>query len=49
MKKIGIVTHYQESINYGGNFQAYALSRFLNENNCRAEKIAFFVPKLAFI
>lgn len=29
--KIGIVTHYYKSINYGGNLQAYALCRKLGE------------------
>lgn len=29
--KIGIVTHYYKSKNYGGNLQAYALCEFLNK------------------
>lgn len=40
-KKIGIVTHYYKSYNYGGNLQAYALCEFLNQNNYDAEQIAF--------
>ncbi len=41
MKKVGIVTFYHNSSNYGGNFQAYALCKFLNKNNIPAEQIAF--------
>lgn len=29
--KIGILTHYYQSVNYGGNLQAYALCRVLQE------------------
>ena len=29
--KIGIVTHYYKSLNYGGNLQAYALCKYLND------------------
>ncbi len=29
--KVGIVTHYFKSKNYGGNLQAYALSQFINQ------------------
>ena len=29
--KIGIITHYYNSKNYGGNLQAYALQRYLAE------------------
>ena len=31
--KIGIITHYYQSQNYGGNLQAYALCRFLNKRH----------------
>ena len=31
--KIGIITHYYKSKNYGGNLQAYALCEFLNKNH----------------
>lgn len=40
MKKIGIVTHYYKSKNYGGNLQAYALCEFLNKNYI-AEQICY--------
>lgn len=40
---IGIVTHYYNSTNFGGNLQAYALCRFLNENFpfVKAEQISY--------
>lgn len=41
MKKIGIITHYHDSINYGGNFQAYALCEFLNQNDFQPEQLSF--------
>ncbi|MCQ2387258.1 MAG: polysaccharide pyruvyl transferase family protein [Clostridia bacterium] len=40
-KKIGIVTHYYNSKNYGGNLQAYALVEFLNKNGYNAQQISF--------
>lgn len=41
--KVGIVTHYYQSTNYGGNLQAYALCRFINDTFpfARAEQIAY--------
>lgn len=39
--KIGIVTHYYKSTNYGGNLQAYALCKFLNNLGYTAEQICF--------
>lgn len=40
-KKIGIITHYYDSTNYGGNLQAYALCVFLSEQGYAAEQICF--------
>ena len=42
MKKVGIITHYYLSDNYGGNLQAYALAEFINrlDGYC-AEQICF--------
>ncbi len=40
-KKIGIITHYYKSLNYGGNLQAYALCEFLNKQDVVAEQISF--------
>ncbi len=37
--KIGIVTHYYKSENYGGNLQAYALCSALNKLGYEAEQI----------
>ena len=37
--KIGIVTMYHNSINYGGVLQAYALTKILNDNGYDAEQI----------
>ena len=38
--KIGIITHYYNSENYGGNLQAYALCRVLNKMGHNAEQIS---------
>lgn len=38
--KIGIVTHYYKSENYGGNLQAYALCKVLNDMGHEAEQIS---------
>ncbi len=40
-KKIGIITHFHESINYGGVLQAFSLCKFLNDNGFIAEQILF--------
>lgn len=37
--KVGILTHYYKTHNYGGILQAYALVRFLRENGFDAEQI----------
>lgn len=39
--KIGILTHYYSSMNYGGVLQAYALAAFLQEHGYEAEQISF--------
>lgn len=41
MGKIGIITHYYNSKNYGGVLQAYALCRFLRNQGYDAEQIQF--------
>lgn len=41
MLKIGIFTHYYKSSNYGGNLQAYALCKFLNNSEYLAEQISY--------
>lgn len=43
--KIGIITHYYKSQNYGGNLQAYALCEFLKQKGYNAEQICFEVLK----
>ena len=40
-KKIGIVTHYYGSVNYGGCLQAYALTHVLNEMGYDACQISY--------
>ena len=40
-KKVGIITHYYKSQNYGGVLQAYALCRFLQQCGFEAEQICF--------
>mgnify|MGYP003292001345 CR=1 FL=1 len=47
MKKIGIITHYHKSHNYGGILQAYALSRYLNESGFSAEQISYHLSSPA--
>lgn len=39
--KIGILTHYYLTHNFGGILQAYALTRFLNDNGFDAEQIRY--------
>lgn len=41
MKKIGIITHYYNSTNYGGVLQAYALCQFLRGQGYDAEQIQY--------
>ncbi len=43
--RIGIITHYYKSENYGGNLQAYALCRYLNEMGYDAEQISYDIRK----
>lgn len=38
---IGVITHYYKSDNYGGNLQAYALCRCLQDMGYRAEQICY--------
>lgn len=39
--KIGIITLYYKSLNYGGNLQAWALCHFLNSKGYEAEQIQY--------
>ncbi len=39
--KVGIITHFYESVNYGGVLQAYALTKKLNTNGVDAEQICY--------
>lgn len=39
--RIGIITHYYKSENYGGNLQAYALCKVLKKLGHQAEQISF--------
>lgn len=41
MNKIGIITYYYNSINYGGVLQAYALVKVLEKNNVVVEQISY--------
>ncbi|MCR5142752.1 MAG: polysaccharide pyruvyl transferase family protein [Ruminococcus sp.] len=45
MKKIGIITHYYKSTNYGGNLQAYALCKYLINEGYEAEQICYPIFK----
>lgn len=40
-QKIGIITMYHNSKNYGGVLQAYALVKFLNDSGYEAEQVRF--------
>lgn len=44
-KRIGIITHYYHTLNYGGVLQAYALCKYLNSNGYSAEQICFDYAK----
>lgn len=46
MKRIGIITHYYGSLNYGGVLQSYALTAYLNKNGFCAEQISY--PLMAY-
>ena len=39
--RIGIITHYYKSLNYGGVLQAYALCRYLNKQGYEAKQICY--------
>lgn len=39
--KIGIITHYYKSTNYGGNLQSYALCAYLKEKGYQVEQICY--------
>lgn len=41
MKKVGIITHYYNSSNYGGLLQSYALCYVLNERQLICEQICY--------
>ena len=43
--KVGIVTHYYHSENYGGNLQAYALCRVIQGLGHEVEQISYKRPK----
>lgn len=47
--KIGILSHYYHSVNYGGNLQAYALCRFLQTHfsGVQAEQVSYDIRKNA--
>lgn len=39
--KVGIITHFYNTINYGGILQAYALCRYLRQSGIDAEQICY--------
>ena len=41
MKKVGIVTHYFNSTNYGGVLQSYALCKYLNNQKVPCEQVCY--------
>lgn len=46
--KIAIITEYYNSSNYGGNLQAYALTRFLNANGYDTKQLQYMRPSRSF-
>lgn len=40
-EKVGIITHFYQSVNYGGVLQAYALTKKLNSTGIDAEQICY--------
>lgn len=40
-KKVGILTHYYHSENYGGVLQSYALCKYLNDNGVEAKQVCY--------
>lgn len=40
-QKIGILTHYYRSANYGGILQSYALCKFLNDHGAEAKQVCY--------
>ncbi|MBQ2815851.1 MAG: polysaccharide pyruvyl transferase family protein [Clostridia bacterium] len=46
--KVGILTHFHNSVNYGGVLQAYALCEFLNKNGHDASQI-LYLPKMTLV
>ena len=47
--KIGILTHYYRSLNYGGMLQAYALAMYLRRNGFDAEQISYAFSSEPFL
>ena len=46
--RIAIISEYYRSSNYGGNLQAYALTKFLNDYGFYAEQLSYIRPKRTF-
>ena len=40
-RRIGILTHYYNSVNYGGILQSYALCKYLNDNGAKAKQVCY--------
>lgn len=47
--KIGIFTHFYQSLNYGGMLQSYALTEFLNRNGLDSEQICYIMSTDPFL
>lgn len=47
--KIGVLTHYYQSLNYGGMLQAYALVTYLRRNGFDAEQICYAFSSSPFL
>lgn len=40
-QKIGILTHYYNTVNYGGVLQSYALCKYLNDHGAEAKQVCY--------
>ena len=47
--RIGILTHYHHSLNYGGMLQAYALVKYLQQQGFQAEQICYTISSEPFL
>lgn len=47
--KVGILTHYHHSLNYGGMLQSYALAKYLQQHGFQAEQVCYTFSSEPFL